>query len=302
MGYGAEKEKVEKKARKLKVLLFCLVAVGVLIAVFVAQAFSMETWKYNFKLPKIGKRATGELRIHLLDEEECGATVIELPDGKILLIDGGKEGGESEKSLLRYLNALGVNRIDCLVVTSAEENRCGGLDKVLKYKEVERVYLPEIAPVSGSAYAKFYATLIKEKCEREYFSRDTHLLPEREEYGYSFTCLYPCQADEDGADGNENTEREDSAFYLTYAGMNFLFSALDSETETLLARDDGLGLFQNRGVKLQHTDFIKPLSKTYQPSKGFLGYLGAQQLVWQESGHKIVSVDADGKATLTALA
>ena len=189
MGYGAEKEKVEKKARKLKVLLFCLVAVGVLIAVFVAQAFSMETWKYNFKLPKIGKRATGELRIHLLDEEECGATVIELPDGKILLIDGGKEGGESEKSLLRYLNALGVNRIDCLVVTSAEENRCGGLDKVLKYKEVERVYLPEIAPVSGSAYAKFYATLIKEKCEREYFSRDTHLLPEREEYGYSFTCL-----------------------------------------------------------------------------------------------------------------
>ena len=287
MGYRAEKDKVEKKSKRLKFILLGIGVVALAIVILITQIFPVRTWKYSFGLPNTGNREAGEMRIHFLCEERNGATVVELPDGKILLIDGGGAGGTSEKTLLRYLNALDVDEIDYLVVTSTKESRCGGLEEVLQNKKVSQVYLPTTTPVTGSEYAKFYAQLIKENCERVYYSRNMKLPSNAEQSKYAFACLYPYTLD-----AQASLEKEESAFWLTYAGVNFLFSDISAEAETLLMRDDSLGLLKNHGIDLRATDFIK-LSVGNAPSEKFLGYLGAERLNGEMGAHTVITITAD---------
>lgn len=296
MGYRAEKRKVEGKAKKLKrfmlgILLLCMATGAVL-----GTISSSESWKYKIGLPATGKRTEGELRIHFLDVGEGEATFVELPDGKTVLIDGGADGGNSEKTLLRYLNALGVDTVDHLVVTNTQEKYCGGLDALVKEKEVKTAYLPKKTPVSGSAYAEFYTALVKENCERVYSSRNIQIFTEGEEFDYTLSFLYPYTLDVEG-----ESETEGCALWLEYSGVSTLVFHAPKNAEDLLTRDDRLGLFKTRGVDLTSTEFLKYSFGENTPSDSFLEYLGAERIETVGKGHTILTVSEDGTYTLKTL-
>ena len=112
MGYSAEKNKVEKKIRILKLVLLGILLVCILGLCIFSVFVPPNTWKYRVKQPNISARAEGEMRIHFLDVGQGDATLVELPDGKMMLIDGGDGSAKATKSMLRYLYALDIAYLD----------------------------------------------------------------------------------------------------------------------------------------------------------------------------------------------
>ena len=65
-----------------------------------------------------GELPDGVLTVHYLDVGQADATVIELPNDEIMVIDTGHWWDDGE-TVIAYLESLGVDRIDHLVSTHA---------------------------------------------------------------------------------------------------------------------------------------------------------------------------------------
>ena len=141
MNYAKEREIANKKKWKAKVIVFVVVAIILCLLTVCSWFVPMGQWKYYVHLPNVSAKADGELRIHFLDVGQGDATLIEFPDDKVALIDGGNTQNENVAALLRYMNALKINTIDYLIATHADSDHVGGLDTVLAYKKSsESVY------------------------------------------------------------------------------------------------------------------------------------------------------------------
>lgn len=286
MGYRAEKLNVERKEKLLKRILLCIL-LACLLGLCIFSAFvPPSSWKYRVSLPNVSKRMDGELRIHFLDVGQGDATLIELPDGKVVLIDGGDGSGAAKRTLIRYINALKIKKIDHLIVTHADRDHCGGLQTLLQQKKVRNAYLPPKFSMSETAYAKFYATLLKTDTIRNYSSRSLGNLGQatiETEYAYNFCFLYPDSMLVDGVINGETEIIEDnemsSVVWLEYQGVSAVFMGdAPADIETRLMTEDELGVFSSLGVRLTDTDVIKVShhGSGSSTTAEFLKYIGAK--------------------------
>ncbi len=252
MSYRAEKEKIEKKIRIIKIVVLCVV-LSILVGLCVFSAFyPPTTWKYYVNKPEVSKRADGEMRIHFLDVGQGDCTLIELPDGKVALIDGGTATESSKETILRYLNALKIKTIDYLIVSHPDEDHCGALRAVLEQKTILNAYLPATNPEDECvAYAGFYKELLEEDCALTYSMRGINMSGD----GYTFSFVYPYSVNIGSA---EDYDGNSSVVWLDYMGVSAIFMG-DAEmyTENSLMCEDALGLLKEFGVDLQSTEILK---------------------------------------------
>lgn len=276
MGYEEEKNTIERRIKVWKIVaIFFVIAVIGALCLF-ATWYPPETWKYYFWLPQPGTRQAGEMRVHFLDVGQGDCELIELPDGKIMLIDGGADD-ESATRIIRYLNALKIETIDYLLITHADSDHCGGLQKVVKYKEVKRAFLPLTNATENEAYAAAHAELMAKGCQWEYAARSVDLSVEGE-ISYTLRFLYPytLQTEQD-VSTNENS----AVVWLDFLGASVLFTGdAPMETEEKLMRDHRLGLL-DESVKLAETELLKVAhhGSADSTSLSFLQYLGVKQAV-----------------------
>ncbi len=256
MGFAAEKKVAEKKWGRFKLVLFILVLCILIAFVVVSLFLPPSTWKYRVAQPNVGKRAEGELRIHFLDVGQGDATLIELPDGKIALVDGGNTTQESECAVMRYLYALDVRTIDYLILTHADSDHCGALDTVLTYFDVKRAYVPLADKSANGAYAAFCVALDKEKnCEVAYAHAGITIGGE----GYALSFLHPYAYDvnsrlEKGETFGEDANEYSAVLWLEYNGVSALFTGdLPSAKEDIFQRQALL----SSGIDLTGTDILK---------------------------------------------
>ena len=280
MGFKAEKEKVDKQ-QKLAKRMVLAVALVLLASFCVFGAFCPpSTWKYHLGKPELSIRGEGELRIHFLDVGQGDSTLVELPDGKILLVDGGDDLEGTATTLMRYLNALDIDTIDYLVVSHADTDHCGGLDVVAEHKKILNAYLPAVNPAkSGEAFAALYANLVEQEMSLCYASRGTQI--GESTAGYTLRFLYPyiktvqeeqIPINSDSADSNALS----SVLWLEYNETSVLFTGdAPSETEALLLRDDALGLLEGFGADISDVEILKVSHHGSETSttKEFLEYL-----------------------------
>ena len=132
MNYAEENEIVEKKIKLWKRVALILAVVLLAGACIFSAIVPAETWKYYHNLPKVRARKDGDLRMHFLDVGEGDCSIIEFPDGKVMLVDGGNGAEITATTILRYLNALKIKSIDYVMLTHADSDHCGALDSVLK--------------------------------------------------------------------------------------------------------------------------------------------------------------------------
>ena len=271
MSYQAEKLAVEKKLRFIKRIVFVVVAVLIATLCVLGAVYESSEWKYRVALPKITARAKTELRIHFVAVGDGDATIVELPDGKIALIDGGNGSGNANKSVLRHLNALGVETIDYFFLTRVDSGCFGGFSEIVAYKKIKTAYMPNLA--TETTNASYLSTL--QKCKNagvrvETMDRSLHF----NENGYVLSVLSPSDIVTD--------KTYHAVIWLGYAGVGTLLASCKTkEAETSLIAEDRANAFSARGVALQNTQILKVASggdKTATDG-GFLEYLGVRTAI-----------------------
>ncbi|MEN8263391.1 MAG: ComEC/Rec2 family competence protein [Nitrospirota bacterium] len=82
-----------------------------------------------------------KLRVTFLDVGQGDAAVIELPDGKVMLIDGGiNEPDMGRRVIAPYLWSEGIRKLDYMVLSHPHSDHFGGLDYIVENFDVGEVW------------------------------------------------------------------------------------------------------------------------------------------------------------------
>ena len=233
----AEKSKNKHKWVK-SVLIPLTIAVVISIALIITNIFIPVKY-FTAYLVRAQNRVEGELRVDFLNVGFGDSTLVELPDGKIMLIDGGDGAYKNELSLLKYLNSRGVDCIDFLICTSVNGEHCGGLTEIVKYKPVKKAFIPYSA---NTRITKEYYSLISElklkSVDYEYASIGKGYCDGQNELFFTF--LSPSSehskqseyAKMNANPTNANIEAASIVTWLQYKGTAFAFTS-DAHSLTL---------------------------------------------------------------------
>ena len=82
----------------------------------------------------------GELTISIIDVGQGDAILVKTPGGKFVLIDAGVNTAKSK--VLDFLNANGVDRLDCAFFTHPHADHIGAAAEVVDSYKPDKVYMP----------------------------------------------------------------------------------------------------------------------------------------------------------------
>ena len=103
--------------------------------------------------------AASNLKVHYMNVGQGDSTLIQTPNGKNYLIDGGKKG--QGKVVTAYLKKQGVKKLDAVIATHPDADHIGGLITVIKSFKVSAVYAPKVSHTSQTY--KEFLTAVKGK-------------------------------------------------------------------------------------------------------------------------------------------
>lgn len=90
------------------------------------------------KTEKIPVTAGHEMQVHFIDVGQGDSILIESPNGKTMLVDGGVKGAGQQ--IVSYLKEIGINKLDIVVATHPDADHIGGLIPVLDTMPIEQFY------------------------------------------------------------------------------------------------------------------------------------------------------------------
>lgn len=209
----------------------------------------------------------GDMRVSFIDVGNSECTIVELPDGKNMLIDGGDGTYSHNLKILKELNVRGIDKIDYFVLTSVANESAGGVAEILKYKTVEKVFAP-YCPVTyiSDGFKKFSDEADKQGIDTEICEYGTGV--KNVEAGYFFAFLSPDihtveggEYDKMNSDPNdENIKNASAVMWLEYGQVSFLLlgDALREVQAKLLAAYElgAIGAFGSE-IDLQRCSILK---------------------------------------------
>ena len=151
--------KTEKRKKLSKGRIAAIASAAVIGAVFlalvIANAFIPVKYLTAYLVARL-ENERGVLRVTFVDVGYGDCTICELPDGKVLMIDGGDGAYPHNLAILGALNGRGIDKIDYLVCSSVLGEYCGGLSEIIKYKSVGEIFMPAVDNIYiSSSYAQF---------------------------------------------------------------------------------------------------------------------------------------------------
>lgn len=237
-----EKTKQKKKLSKqqLRTIIVASVSAAIAIALIITNFFVPVKYLFSYMVIRNKGAAEGVMRVRFVDVGYGDCTIVELPDGKNMLIDAGDGTGSNEGRILKYLNKCDINTIDYLVCTSVNPEHCGGLVEILQYKTVSAVFIPYCNNnYITDEYLRFILKLNPYGAIRNYCEIGEKV--ENAEYGYSFEFLSPSyhgdpmgEYEELKNNPSSETVRNNASavLWLSYGGTNFLFTS-DAGSQSL---------------------------------------------------------------------
>lgn len=299
MSYRAEEAARKRTTRRVKIVL-CVVLSVLLVGLSVFSCFyPPSTWKYYVALPHTEKRVDGECRLHFLDVGQGDGVLIELPDGKTMLVDGGDTAEEHTAYIIRYIHSLGIDRLNYLVATHPDTDHTGGLSKIVEVVGTEIAYVPAVEESENAAYAEFLSALKEAGSAVIVSERGLSLSVQTGETPYTLWFLSPYGADNPAGEYAE-AEKENASsaslndisavIWIDYFGSSALLCGdITAEKEADLLRDATAGLitFGEKTFTFSGTEILKVShhGSKYSSSAVFLNALGVKDAV--------ISVGAD---------
>ena len=95
------------------------------------------------------KSVAGDLNVHFVDVGQGDACIVELPDGRKMIIDGGEK--DAKDALLGYIDenitdkdGNKITYFDYAILTHTDSDHCGSLDDVLNKYPAKNFYRPNV--------------------------------------------------------------------------------------------------------------------------------------------------------------
>ena len=166
----AAKSARRASAPKLKPLVYLLVFAAAFVFAYIydTQSYALsdffgdviyrELFPKQASVPGGALLSEGELKIHFVDVGQGDSAIVQFPDGKHMVIDGGPRS--SRYALESYVRHLSVTHFDYVMLTHTDEDHCGGLAYLLEDSKITfgQIFMPDITPeqVSTVIYRRFY--------------------------------------------------------------------------------------------------------------------------------------------------
>lgn len=220
------------------------------IVAFLAVFFSFIPFRLMLPAYKVAARQEGELRLHFLDMKG-GVTIVEFPDGEVLVVNAGDGSFTSDNTLIRFLRGLDITSLSVLA-TSYSASHIGGMPALFETFQVDKAYLPAFTSNTG-AYERFVSAIGKEGCDTENHVR--YGIIENSSGAYA-VCLSPYSEEEDATENDAST-----VLYLSYGGVNVVLTGdLTAKRERQLVSEYAIlnTIFDSGGyrVRLEETDIL----------------------------------------------
>ncbi len=106
----------------------------------------------DLPLPTEGQAVT----VTVLDVGQGDSTLIELPDGKTMLIDAAE--AEEAGKIITYIQSRGIEQLDYVVATHPHADHIGGMSAILSAFPVGEIWMPD-APSDTQTYEKLLLTV-----------------------------------------------------------------------------------------------------------------------------------------------
>lgn len=183
------------------------VTVFIVVALIITNFYIPVKYLFSYFVLRNKGAEEGVMRVRFLDVDYGDCIIVELPDGKNMLIDGGDGKTVHESKILKTLNKCDIKTIDYLFCSSFRREYCGGLEEIIKYKSVKNIYMPDIANTYvTNEYNKFVLAANASKAE-VYLNR---FGAGKEGGDYFFAVL---------------NSGDSAVIWLEYAGAGFLFTS-----------------------------------------------------------------------------
>ena len=206
------------KDKKLKIIYTSVL----MIILLVVCAFS---WILNPKI-KLGLKNNFSLvsnhdsmLVHFIDVGQGDAIAVNLPDGKVVLIDSGPSSNNVD--YYNYIKEKVINtkrnkKIDYLILTHSDADHIGGALKILKKFEIGTIFMPKTTS-NSETFVNFYEYATK-NCKIKQLVDEFKMMNK----SYEILFLRPMSS----LDENESSQ----VIKIAYKGNSFLLMADVDET------------------------------------------------------------------------
>lgn len=156
----------------------------------------------------------GTLTATFIDVGQGDATLLQLPDGKDMLVDAGPSSGAS--AVTSTLRAKGVSRIDYLVATHPDADHIGGMATVIASFDIGEVWAPN-ATNNTRTFERFLDAVDAKGLTITAGYRGRDIVPDDGSASYSVTTLGP-------ASEAETTNESSLVLRVGYGSTSFLLT------------------------------------------------------------------------------
>lgn len=164
-----------------------------------------------------------QLDLYAFSVGKADALLIKTNDAAIMIDTG--ENGDGEE-LVEKLGALGVQKLDLLILTHFDKDHIGGADTIIKNIPIDRVILPSYEKESKQ-HTQLHAALAQSNAQVDDLTADLTL-----KYGETDVSVWPSPVEFDGKSDNEQS----LITRIRYDGKTYLFTgdAVGKELEKLI--------------------------------------------------------------------
>ncbi len=262
----AQKKKLSKN--RIRAIIIACVSLAVAVALIITNLFVPVKYLASYMVVRNKGAKTGVMRVRFVDVGYGDCTVIELPDGKNMLIDCGNGSMANEARILKFLNKCDIDVIDYLVCTNVNAEHCGGLTEIIRYKTVKKIFMPGLDFLyTSDEYKKF---CIAASGYSMAISQYGEIVTGKDcDYFFSFLSPYVMSNDDgeykallNNPQSSEARNNASAVIWMEYAGTSFLFTSDVSQTVLKKLCDNYKTAadyfdFNGRAVRLENCDVVK---------------------------------------------
>jgi competence protein ComEC len=131
------------KNRHKKRMTGIILAIAVVLAGYAGYDFASEQMGNATTGNRVADTvATGDMKVTFLDVGQGDCTIIQTEDQAMMIDAGDNHAGAS---VVDYLEAEGIEKLDYLILTHPDSDHIGGGDDVLENLEVDTVLMPDVS-------------------------------------------------------------------------------------------------------------------------------------------------------------